>query len=179
MKGRISDVPLAEALRDLFFDRADGVLTVTAASGKTEIFLDQGCVFYARSDSPEQKLERILVRWGLVSEHAIAAFVQRAGRDVRGALVSEGIFPAPEAFDEFMAQILRERVMDCFVLEAGEFEFESKDVRAMRQLAFPSTMPNVILEGVRRMNHAERTLAALVEDDAPLALNEKPAVPLQ
>ena len=136
MKGRISEVPLAEVLRDLFFDRADGIVGVAGPTGKTEIFLDQGCVFYARSDSPEQKLERILVRWGLVSEHAIAAFVQRAGRDVRGALVTEGIFPAPQAFDEFMAQILRERVMYCFVLDQGEFEFEAKDVRAMRQLAF-------------------------------------------
>jgi hypothetical protein len=180
MKGLLSEMPLAEILRDLFFDRADGCLVLSSpTAGRSELLLDQGCVFYAKSDLPDQKLERILVRWGLISEGAIAAFVQRAGRDVRGALVREGMFPTGQAFDAFMGQILRERAMDCFLLEEAEYEFEAKDVRAMRQIPFPSTMPNVILEGVRRMAGADRILAPLVEDDAPLALNERPAVPIQ
>jgi Tfp pilus assembly protein PilF len=179
VKSRLADVPLAETLRDHFFDAVDGVLAVTTPTSRSELFLDQGSVFYAKSDAPDQKLERILVRWGLVSEGAIASFVQRAGRDVRGTLVAEGIFPTPQAFDEFMGQILRERVMDCFVLEEGDVELEVRDVRAMRQIPFPATMPNVILEGARRMAGASRILAPLVEDDAPLALNERPAVPLQ
>lgn len=190
VKGRLWDTPLAEVLRDLFFDRADGILSLasppasagratSAPPARSELFLDQGCVFYAKSDAPDQKLERILVRWGLISEGAIAAFVQRAGRDVRGALVREGMFPSGQAFDDFMGQILRERAMDCFLLADADYEFEPKDVRAMRQITFPSTMPNVILEGVRRMAGADRILAPLIEDDAPLALNERPAVPIQ
>jgi tetratricopeptide (TPR) repeat protein len=173
--GDLRETPLPEVVRDLLFDRADGVLSVAAAA-RTDVYFDRGDVFYCRSDAPEQRLEALLVRWGLVAAPAVPALVARAGRDVRGTLVKEGVFPSAEAFDEFMAQILRERVMDLFTLEAGPWTFEPKDVRAMRQLAFPSTTPNVILEGARRLAGAERLLAPLVGDDPALQLNDRPAI---
>jgi tetratricopeptide (TPR) repeat protein len=179
MKGLTSDVPLAEVLRDLHFDRKDGVLHVTGGGRNDELYLDQGEVFYCKTDAPGERLDQILVKWGLVPSHEVAALVQRAGQDVRGALVREGIFADENGFDDFMNQVLRERMAQVFTRSDANWEYEERDVRALRAVAFDTKTPDVILEGVRRMAHAETVLAALIEDDSALRLNSRPAVPVE
>lgn len=173
------DRPLPEVVRDLFFDRADGVLTVSVPPARCEVFFAVGNVFYCKSDAPEQRLDRILVRWGLVPEHAVGGLVQRAGRDVRGALVREGVFPDAAAFDAFMGQVLRERIMELFAAPQAAFEFRAEDVRSLSSLPFHATTPNLVLEGVRRLGAGKRWLQPLVDDDPCLVLNDRPLVPVE
>jgi len=179
MKGSLGTMPLAEVLRDLLFDQRTGMLAITGGPARTEIMVDHGAVVYAKSDHPEQKLERLLVRWGFLTEQQLPGFVQRAGRDVRGTLLKDGIFPTSQAFDDFMAEILRERALEPFQQGTGEWEFEDRDVSAFRSLRFPATTPNVILEGCRRIPPTLPHLETLRDDDAALVPNEKPAVTLE
>lgn len=179
MKGTTNETPLVEALRDLHFDRADGVLSLSADGRAVHLYLDQGSVFYAKSDAPEQRLDRILVRWGLVEEAAVAGLLQRAGGDVRGALVREGVFASEAGFDDFLGKVLVERALECFAWPAVTFSFESKDVRELHQLRFPLSTPNLILEGARRLPESERILQPLGRDPSPLAVNAQPAIPVE
>ncbi len=179
MKGNTSEVPVAEVLRDLHFDRKDGVLHVGAGGRNDEFYLDRGEVFYCKTDAAGERLDQLLVKWGLVPAHEVAALVQRAGQDVRGALVREGVFEDEKAFDDFMSQVLRERMAQVFTRSDATWDFEERDVRSLRAIAFDTTTPDVILEGVRRMGHAETVLAALIEEDSALRLNLHPAVPVE
>jgi tetratricopeptide (TPR) repeat protein len=179
MKGSLQATPLAEVLRDLLFDQRTGTLAIAGGPARTEIMVDHGAVVYAKSDHPDQKLERLLVRWGFLTEEQLPSFVQRAGRDVRGTLLKDGIFPTSQAFDDFMAEILRERALEPFQQTSGAWEFEDRDVSAFRTLRFPATTPNVILEGCRRLPPTLPHLDALRDDDAALIPNEKPAVTLE
>lgn len=179
MKGETRDTPIAEVLRDLHFDRKDGILHVRGGGRNDELYFDRGEVFYCKTDAPGERLDQLLVKWGLVPAHEVAALVQRAGQDVRGVLVREGIFENEQAFDDFMSQVLRERMTQVFTRSDASFEFEEKDVRALRAVAFNTKTSDVILEGVRRMAHAETVLAALTEDDSPLRMNPRSAVPVE
>ena len=178
-QGRINEPPLAEVLRDLHFDRRGGVLTVQGGGRVDELYFHQGEVFYDKTNAPGERLDQLLVKWGLVPAEQVASIVQRAGQDVRGSLVREGVFPDEKSFDEFMSQVLRERMASVFTLTEGDWDFEEKDVSSLRAVAFDTSTPNVILEGVRRMAAAERVLSSLVADDAALRHNPKPAVPVE
>lgn len=178
-RGRVADTPLAEVLRDLHFDRKGGVLSVHGGGRVDELYFDRGEVFYAKTNAPGERLDRVLVKWGLVPEDQVSVLVQRAGQDVRGALVREGVFPDEKAFDDFMGQVLRERMAAVFTREDAEWEFDARDVRSLRAVAFDTSTPNVVLEGVRRMAHAEKVLAPLVQDDAALRMNPRAAVPVE
>lgn len=169
--------PLVEVVRDIFFDRRNGVLTVTSGDRVAELYFENGEVFYCKVNSPDQRLDRLLVKWGLVSESAVADLLRRAGQDPRGALVREGIFPDEAAFDRFMSEALRERMADTLGLGEAPHEFAERDVSGLRAVRFEVTTPNVILEGARRM--AGDGLSVLTEDDSPLSLNPQPTVPVQ
>ncbi|MEM7244348.1 MAG: DUF4388 domain-containing protein [Acidobacteriota bacterium] len=178
MKGSCSETPLAEVIRDLYFDRRDGVLKISDGERNVELYFDKGTLFYCTVDSADQRLDRLLVRWGLVKEEEVGSLVSSAGSDVRSSLVQAGVFPDPGAFDEFMAQVLRERMTDVFALERSFFEFTDQDVSALHSMPFPTSTPNIILEGVRRLPDAESLLGAFIEDDPQLSVNLEPAVPM-
>jgi tetratricopeptide (TPR) repeat protein len=171
--------PLPEALRDLLFDQASGVLTVQAPNFRADVMLDRGSVIYCRSDAPAQKLENLLVKWGFATAEQVPGLVQRAGANVKAGLVREGIFPTEAAFDDFMGQILRERVVELFAQPQAAFDFQPKDVSSLKQVSFPSSTPDVILEGCRRLASAAALLEPLRADDVALQLNDRPAVTLQ
>lgn len=178
-QGSFETHPLAEVLRDLLFDQASGVLAIAAPGYRADVMIDRGSVIYCRSDAPEQKLEKLLVKWGLMTEAQVQGLVQRAGANVRAGLVREGVFPSEQAFDEFMGQILRERVLDLFQQPQATFAFTPRDVSSLRQIAFPSTTPDLLLEGCRRLPDIDTLLAPLLQDAAPPQINERPAVTLQ
>lgn len=170
--------PLPEVLRDLLFDQASGVLSVSAGF-RADVMFDRGNIIYCRSDAPAQKLENLLVKWGFATAEQVPVLVKRAGANVKAGLVREGIFPSEAAFDEFMGQILRERVLDLFGQPDAMFEFQPKDVSSLKQVAFPSTTPDVILEGCRRLARSAELLRPLEDDDVALQANDKPAVTLE
>ena len=171
--------PLAEVLRDLLFDQASGVLSVQGEGFRADLMVESGSVIYCRSDAPDQKLENLLVKWGLIPAERVVGLAARLGGNVRSGLVAEKVFPSEAAFDEFMGQILRERTLDLFSHPRAQFTFAPKDVSAMRQVAFPSTTPDVILEGCRRMTDIAQVSDALMDDDSAPQRNDRPAVTLE
>ncbi len=171
--------PLAEVLRDLLFDQASGVLSVQAESFRADVMVHSGSIIYCRSDAPDQKLENLLVRWGYMPADRVTGLAARLGGNVRAGLVAENVFPSEAAFDEFMGQILRERVLELFAHPTASFAFVAKDVSSMRQVPFPSTTPNVILEGCRRVQDMGPLADVLLASDASLLPNERPAVTIE
>ena len=171
--------PLPETLRDLLFDQASGVLSVQGAGFRADVMLDRGSVIYCRSDAPAQKLENLLVKWGFATAEQVPHLVRSAGANVKAGLVQQGIFPTEAAFDDFMGQILRERVLELFAQPQAAFDFVVKDVSSLKQVAFPSSTPDVILEGCRRLANAATFLEPLKDDDVALQLNDRPAVTLE
>ena len=76
MSNPAAQSPLAEVLRDLHFDQADGVLTVRAEDRVWQMYLDRGAVFYCKVDAPDQRLDVLLVKWGLVQDGQVVLVIR-------------------------------------------------------------------------------------------------------
>jgi len=179
VKGSTQDKPLAEVVRDLHFDRADGILSITCGGVPSHVYFDRGTVFYCRSEQVDHRLDRVLVRWGLVPEAQVAGLLQRAGADVRGALVREGVFPDAASFDDFMARVLRERLLDVLGRAPASWEFAPQDVHELNTVTFKETTPNLVLEGARRLPDSAQALGPLQASRKPLTANARPPVRLE
>lgn len=185
MKGTTTDTPLAETLRDLHFDRKSGTLVVSAPADATpakrtdQLSIDRGEIFYCRSDAPTQRLDQVLVRWGLCEAESVGEVLRRAGRDVRGGLVAEGVFPDAATFDDFMGRVLRERTLETLALDPASYEMKEEDVSHLRSVPFPTSTPNLILEAARRLPRDEAVLTPLREATSPLSPNAAPPIRLE
>jgi len=169
-KADLSRVPLAEALRDLHIRRSTGLLTVRRGHHKKELQFAAGEVLGVRSDLLEDSLGRAVVKWGLLTEED----ARELGDDVEQDLAEKGVLDG-EAFQEFLTQLQREWALGLFLWKEGEIQFAKAESGAGDgQPVF--TVPNLILEGVRRSTGFDPVRERLLWANPVMKLNPSPPI---
>lgn len=171
-KADLSRVPLAEAFRDLHVRRSTGTLTVRRGHHKKDIRFAGGEVLEVRSDLLEDSLGRAVVKWGLLTEED----ARELGDEVAQALTDRGVLDT-EGLQEFLAQLQREWALGLFLWKEGEIEFAKAEAGAGNEQPVFS-VPNLILEGVRRSSGFDPVRERLLWANPVLKLNPSPTTSL-
>jgi len=130
---------------------------------KTVNFRD-GQVTFASSSDRADRLGAVLWRNGLVRREDLerCSRLVQAGRPLGQVLVDEGLLDSGQLYGAMTLQV-REIVLNAFLEEEGDFVFVEGQPDERNAVKLPERTRDLLLEGMRRREEAER-IAALVPD---------------
>jgi hypothetical protein len=153
-KGSLKSLTLATILQILSSEGKTGVLEISREQTKSSIYFKRGKIVAASTGQKELRIGQILCDRGLISRDTLRQVLVKARntkRPVGEVVVSLG-FVSLMALKEIVRRLARQAVLDVFLWEEGNFEFQEGPV------AFDETMTEeidpieIILEAARRMD---------------------------
>ena len=168
LRGSLVSFKLADVLTFLSMSRKSGTLVLLSEERRAAIVFVNGAVVYAGSNQDKLRLSAILLRKRKISrEHfeAIDALMtQEAGRF--GAIaVQQGVL-SEEQLREFLKIQVAEVLYDAFVWSSGEFGFAEQLELPEYAVTITVDLPNLIMEGARRIEEWEHCLQLLPDSSA-------------
>jgi hypothetical protein len=162
-RGNLGTTPLPEILATIHRYRVPGIVTLSRGERRRRIHLDGGLVIFATSSEPEMGLGAHLMRLGVLSlELAREAEERRVRQDLRlgQILLQMGIVNA-EGLNRAVHDQIRHILWTAFDWDAGDVVFEIGRRRAGEVVRIDLSIPEVILEGVRKAADVRRLIQRL------------------
>jgi hypothetical protein len=160
LQGRLSDLPFASVLVQIFESRATGALalnsagdpraTTTGESPKKVIFFRRGVPQSVRSNLVEECLGQVLRRRGIIDQAVVddSLLRVRAGQGRQGAvLLSMGAI-TPHQLRDALEHQQEMKVLDVFGWSAGTFEFAEMDP-PQETVTLEMSLFELVMRGVR------------------------------
>ncbi len=168
--GSLAATPFPFVLAECWKKRRSGRLTVESGGRAVTLSFDRGALTIERSLFPEPEFRAFLLRAGALDTVTLGRVEDRA-RDadvpfVRAAL-DVGALPARRLWG-LLEEFARERVYPLFAADAGSFAFVEARIPPEEQWIGGVPVPELVLEGVRRVSDPERFGPHLPAGDEPL-----------
>ena len=150
-RGDLSVTPLAEILSTIHHYRVPGVVRVSRDGRERLFYLEDGLAVFATTNERELSLGAYLLRRRLLSPEAgrEAARQVREGLRLGQILLRMGVLDGPGLKEAVSGQI-REILWGAFDWESGEVIFDLGERRSDEAIRIDLSIPEVILEGIRR-----------------------------
>ncbi|BDG04077.1 DUF4388 domain-containing protein [Anaeromyxobacter oryzae] len=185
--GSLAALTVPEVVQFVFTSLKTGVLLLsferdaTPAPDRPEalrrksIFFRDGQVVFASSTDPADRLGNVLVRAGVLAPEDLdrCAPLVRGGRPLGQVLVDEGILSSGRLYEGITVQV-REILLGAFVETAGRFAFLEGAHDERNAVKLPERTRDLLLEGMKRVEEAERLAAELGGRDAVLSRGVTP-----
>ena len=162
-RGDLAATPLAEILATIDRYRVPGSLTLTREERVRKIALDDGQIVTAGSNERETSLGMHLLRHGILNPEAAREAETRRTRDglrLGQVLLQMGIL-TPERLNEMIREQVRGILWGAFDWTAGDVVFEIGPPRTGELVRLDLSIPEAILEGVRRASEVKRLVQRL------------------
>lgn len=163
LNGSLDAFTIPDVLTFLQSARKTGMLTVTNGANEAYLFFRGGELVYAASNQESLRLGAILLRKKKISREQAAAIDEsmiRGARRFGDVAVEEKILSEAELSDALKLQIA-EVVFDSFVWHEGTFAFYDRFDLPPNAATIAIDLPNLIMEGARRIEEWENCLALL------------------
>ncbi len=154
MRGTLNATSISRILREVAVRRKEGVLHLVSDDVAKRIYLKDGLVIFAGSDSEEERLGAILLGSGKVSLDELTVTLEHAKRtgDTLGrVLVASGIVS-----HEDVEALARDRtvsiVASAFRWPLGHYYFQEKPTEVRKEVALDLAIETVLYEAVRVMD---------------------------
>ncbi|WP_242393984.1 DUF4388 domain-containing protein [Anaeromyxobacter oryzisoli] len=137
---------------------------------RKSVYFRDGQVVFASSSDPADRLGEVLVRAGLIGPEDLercSPFV-RGGRPLGQVLVDEGLLTSAQLYEGIALQV-KEILLDAFVETTGTFAFLEGPHDETNAVKLPVRMRDLLLEGMKRVEEAERLGAELGGRDVVLS----------
>lgn len=177
LQGSLSAFKLPDVLTLLAGARKSGTLTLASETRAAYVFFDGGALVYAASNDPQFRLGSVLLRKRQITRveaDAVDDLMTREGGRFGEIALQRGILAETQLRDFLKVQV-SEILYDAFVWPDGAFAF-------VEELALPSyavtiavDLPNLIMEGARRIEEWEHCLRLLPDKDAVYRVVARPA----
>lgn len=145
-----------------------GVLVFECADSETKVFLRDGRPVFAISSAEELRFGQLLVRLGKVKADVLEkAMARQKGGRIGQVLLSEKIL-TQDQLSAFLKVQVSEVIFDTFGWPKGRFSFFDKVPPPATAVTLDMDPLNLVLEGTRRYDDAERVAAAFPDLDQPV-----------
>jgi len=153
LQGQLAEAPLPDILQHLRLSKATGVLTLVHGGVRKSLFVKAGCVVFASSNLPNDRLGEILLREGKITVEEYEASIKAISKGKRQgkALVEMGALSPKQLWEGVQFQV-REIVYPLFGWEEGGFQFEESDAPDKERITVELDMVELILIGLRRVD---------------------------
>lgn len=156
IEGDLGLVEIPDLLTFVNMGRRTGVLILERTGQETRVFFRDGNPIYASTTRPELRLGRMLRRIGRVGAEDLERVARQCDGKLLGqALVSEKILAGSE-LESFVKVQVSEIIFATFASHEGRFAFADKVSPPEGAITFEISLPNLIMEGVRRIDERGR-----------------------
>lgn len=156
LEGDLRHFHLPEILQLLRLAQATGRLDLERSRERAEMFVEGGCLTFARTDARSVRTGELLVHRGLVTPAAVAAALDAQpgrGRPL-GALLIEAGAARPEQVRQAVDEALRRVVYGVLLWRDGRFRFLPGERRVNADLDIELDLDRLIIEGLRQADQA-------------------------
>lgn len=177
LKGNLRDFNTTQLLNLVNLARKTGKLTLGGQSQDAVLFFKDGRLIHASTNIEEVHLAAMLQKSGKLSQDQFRAVVQRTNTSDRviGKYLMDAKMVSRDDIIQGVKDYMLEIVYDLFTWNDGTFLFEQSLLPTKDRITVPLNLDNVILEGSRRIQEADR-----LQDELPdlstiaLKITDKP-----
>lgn len=166
--GNLRDHPLPEVLKSILASRGTGTLRMSRPGEEIRLFFESGELRTATSTAAGRRLGDSLLRDGIISEEAMGAAIRDFSSEGHGRLgkhlVDSGRI-SEEALESGTRKHFEEIALSAFSWPEGDFEFRVSGGRLDPVVAFPLSLPAVLMVGIRRIPESEKFVELLGDLD--------------
>ncbi len=174
-KARLSEQPLPEILFTIAQYRVPGVVTILNQGITKQIFVDDGNIIFAASNSPDDHLGEFLFRCGKISrvdyDKSIQLMSESKGKWQGEILIDLGALKRDElpwAVRSHQQAI----VWSLFNWFDGEVNFHLGKFRHSKPIQLDIPIPRAVLDGVRHIQNAKRVIGLMGSRDTVFRAEE-------
>jgi len=173
--GNLKTISIPDIFQLIFSTKKTGVLTISKAETKKDIYFKDGFTVYATSSEEQDLFGNILLKTGRISKPELENVLRekREGKKIGAMLVEMGFFTREEILDSLRFQI-EEIIFGIFAWKDGEFDFVEGKTPPPETIQTELNPMNIIMEGTRRIDEWEELKKILPSDDMMLELNKNP-----
>ncbi len=177
LKGNLQDFNTTQLLNLVNLARKTGKLTLGGQSQDAYLFFKEGRLIHASTNSEEGHLAAMLFKAGKLTEGQVQSATQNSNSSDRiiGKYLMDAKMVSRDDIIQGVKDYMLEIVYDLFTWADGTFTFEQNLLPAKDRITVPLNLDNVILEGSRRIQEADR-----LQDELPdlstiaLKITDKP-----
>jgi hypothetical protein len=162
-RGDLTTLPLPEILATIHRYRVPGLVSVSRDGRMRRVYVDDGLVTFAASNERELGLASFLLSQGLLDAETAREAEERHTRDglrMGQVLLQMGSL-TPERLNAAIAGQMRQILIGAFDWDAGEAVFEVGARRSADFVRVDLPIPELVIEGVRRIVNAKRLVQRL------------------
>ncbi len=169
LSGDMRAFPLPEILLMLNNNRKTGALRCSQGEIIKTVEWENGEIVFARSTRPEDRLGPWLVAHGKITAQQLEEASRALGAEERlgKALIRLGLMAPTDLFEAVRGQVT-EIIYSLFHWKEGRFEFQQGPA-TNEKIALNTTVMNVIMEGVRRLDELSRVKEKIPSDQMVLS----------
>jgi len=151
-QGNLSSMPLAEILLFLAMTKKTGVLILKQEKVTKKVYYEKGEIVFAVSSLDDERLGDVLLKEGKITEEQYRQSSEQIvpGRRQGKALVEMGVI-TPEEIWKHVCRQVESIVYTLFQWEEGYFEFLEGNLPTEERIKLSVSIPNLILEGMRKV----------------------------
>jgi hypothetical protein len=156
-EGHLVTWDFPDLIQALHAGRATGKLTLTHGGVGKSVFFEAGRLTFASSSSVDDRLGELLLRRGRISLRQLveAGRVVAPGRRLGAILVEQGIL-SPKDLVRAVVEHTQEVIYSLFGWTEGRYRFEEHPEATAEAITLRMSTPNIILEGIRRIESWSR-----------------------
>ena len=173
--GKLPDQPLPETLFTIAQYKVPGVLTIANKEITKQVFINDGNIIFAASNSPEDHLGEFLFRCGKISridyDRSIELLSKEKGKWQGQILIDMGALKTDElpwAVRSHQQAI----VWSLFNWFDGDVTFHLGRFRKSKPIQLDIPIPRAILDGVRHIQNAKRVISLMGNRNTVLRAEE-------
>ena len=176
LQGSLDSFKLPDVLS--FFDsgKKTGMLTVSNDGREAYVFCRAGAVVYAASNQDNLRLATLLLRKKYITKDqadTIDDLMLRSGGRFGDIAVKHGVM-SPAQLEEFLKIQVSEVLYDSFLWKDGTFAFYEGFDLPSDAVTIAVDLPNLIMEGARRIQEWEECLQLLPDSGAVFRVVTRP-----
>lgn len=158
LAGQLARFAVPDLLVFLNLSERTGVLALEHEDAETKVFLREGRPIFATSNREELRLGAVLVRAGKLDRRRMDKLLlqQRGGRNRIGQILMAEKLLRPDELASLLKVQVSEVIFDSFTWHDGAFTFYDKVPPPATAVTLEMELPNLILEGLRRIDERER-----------------------
>ena len=171
-QGNLKSLSFPDLLQLLTMGKKTGTLKVSHKEKLKEIYFKQGRIIYAKSSTPEDMLENILLKKGKITREELAKskqVQQITGKGLPSTLVYLNLMPKEEVSELVRSQV-EEIVFSLFSWDEGDFSFDDGKLPDTDYMVMALNTMNILMEGTRRIDEWSRIRKNLPPENTVLRM---------
>ncbi len=175
LRGNFQTMPLPDLLQWIGTARHSGILTLEKGPVSKRIFFREGAIVSSSSNDPQEFLGQFLLRHRLITEDQLRSAMdlqKKVGKLLGRVLLDEGAINEGD-LTRLLKRKAEETIYSLFLWENGEFRFEVGDTGEGEAVSISLQVADVLLEGARRYDTAQRIRQDFPNDRVILKKTDK------